>query len=51
MNEDEVMGGEPLDHIIDHLLPAEEDRPFVLLKRAQAGIGIFRPGGRQKVRG
>ena len=31
--------GEAADDLVDHPLPAEEDRPFVLLERTQPGIG------------
>jgi hypothetical protein len=30
---------QPVDDLVNHLFPAEENRPFVLLERAQARIG------------
>jgi hypothetical protein len=39
VNHDQLRGREPIKHGIDHRFAAEEDRPFVLLERSQAGIG------------
>ena len=50
MNEHEAMGGEPIDHLVDHAFAAKEDRPFLGFERPQAGIGIFRPGRAARVR-
>ena len=36
VNQHQAMGGEPLDHVVDHALAAEEDRPFFGFERPQA---------------
>src|SRR5262249_46324966 len=50
VNEHEMMGAQALDHIVDHPLAAEKDRPFVNVEGTQSGIGMFRPRGRQQIR-
>jgi hypothetical protein len=49
VNHHEMMGGEPIDHFVDHLLAAEKDRPFFYFKGAQAGIRTLRPCRADKI--
>ena len=51
MDDNELLTSEQLDHLVDHPLPAEEDRPFLHLERPQARIRLGRPsGGEQPIR-
>ena len=42
----QMLPGQEADHLVDHRLAAEEDRPFVGVERPQPGIGLGRQIGR-----
>ena len=48
MDDDEAIARESLDHLVDHALAAEEDRPFIRLERPQTRIGL-RAAARRRV--
>jgi hypothetical protein len=51
MDNDQALLGEQFDDVVDHPLPAEEDRPFLHLEWPQARIRLGRPsGGEQPIR-
>ena len=42
VDDEEPLADQPADDVVDHLLAAEEDRPFVLAERPQPRIGAGR---------
>src|SRR5271165_5854948 len=45
VDNDEAITRESIDHIVDHALPAKEDRPLMRLERPQTWVGLRRPLG------